>query len=296
MTSLRRNGRTWRRIGAAAVLMLAPAALAQAEDLEAATAARMGDYPTAIARWSTFARQGDADSAYRLGQSYETGLGVARDPRQADYWYRIAASGGSGPAAYALGQLAESAERSDGLPQDTDAAIGWYRQALAAGDPRARERLAALGAGESEGEKPARRTPAPAPAPTRVVAPAPAPAPVAPAPAARPETPAAPSANFDRVVGIWRERGLEGTDSTAIAALIAAAKQGQPLAQYDLAYAYEHGLGVPAEPVRAYAWYKRAERSNGPARLREAAGTNGRLLGDKLSDAQKQAAERIETQ
>lgn len=278
--------------------MLAPAALAQAEDLEAATAARMGDYATAIARWSTFARQGDADSAYRLGQSYETGLGVARDPRQADYWYRIAASGGSGPAAYALGQLAESTERSDGLPQDTDAAIGWYRQALAAGDPRARERLAALGAGESEGEKPARRAPAPAPAPTRVVAPAPAPAPApaAPAPTARPEPPAMSSANFDRVVGIWRERGLEGTDSTAIAALIAAAKQGQPLAQYDLAYAYEHGLGVPAEPVRAYAWYKRAERSNGPARIREAAGTNGRLLGDKLSDAQKQAAERIETQ
>lgn len=271
--------------------MLAPMALAQAEDLEAATAARMGDYPTAIARWTTFARQGDADSAFRLGQSYETGLGVARDPRQADYWYRIAASGGSGPAAYALGQIAENTERSDGLPQDTDAAIGWYRQALAAGDPRARERLAALGAGESEGEKPAHR--GPAPAPTRVVVPAPAPAP---RPTARPETPAESSANFDRVVGIWRERGLEGTDSTAIAALIAAAKQGHPLAQYDLAYAYEHGLGVPAEPVRAYAWYKRAERSNGPARLREAAGTNGRLLGDKLSDAQKQAADRIETQ
>jgi TPR repeat protein len=286
MASPRRNGKTWWWIGTATVLMLVPVALAQAEDLEAATAARMGDYATAVARWSVFAQQGDADSAYRLAQSYDTGRGVARNARQADYWYRVAASHGSGPAAYALGLQAENAERSDGLPQDIDAAIGWYRQALAAGDPQARERLAALGAGESEEDKSTRRAAAPAASP--VVAPVPTPAPPATA------SPDAPSKNFDRVVGIWRERGLEGTDSTAIAALVAAAKQGYPLAQYDLAYAYEHGLGVPAEPVRAYAWYKRAEHSNGPARLREAAGTNGRLLGDKLSDAQKQAADRID--
>jgi len=285
MASPRRQG----RICAIALLMLAPTALAHAEDLEAATAARMGDYKSAVARWYAFAQQGDADSAYRLAQAYEAGQGVPRDPRQADYWYRFAASNGSGPAAYALGLQAENTERPDGLPQDPDAAIGWYRQALAAGDPRARERLAALGAGESE--RPARRSPAPEPAPARVAAPAPLPHPVA-----RPETPAEPSTSFERVIGIWRERGLEGTDSTAIAALVAAAKQGQPLAQYDLAYAYEHGLGVPTDPVRAYAWYQRAQRSNGPARLREAAATNGRLLGDKLTDAQKQSAERIDPQ
>lgn len=269
--------------------MLAPTALAHAEDLEAATAARMGDYQSAVARWHAFAQQGDADAAYRLAQAYAAGQGVARDPRQADYWYHFAAENGSGPAAYELGLQAENNERPDGLPQDPDAAIGWYRRALAAGDPRAKERLATLGAGE--GERPARHAPAPdpEPAPARVAAPVPLPHPVA-----RPETPPEPSTSFERVVGIWRERGLESTDSTAIAALIAAAKQGQPLAQYDLAYAYEHGLGVPADLVRAYAWYQRAQRSNGPARLREAAATNGRLLGDKLSDAQKQSAERID--
>jgi len=279
MTSLRRNGKIW----AIAALLLASAALAHAEDLEAATAARMGDYATAVARWSAFAQQGDPDSAYRLGQAYETGQGVARDPRQADYWLHFAAANGSGPAAYALGLRAENTERPDGLPQDPDAAIRWYRQALAAGDPRAQERLAALGAGESDGETPARHAPAPLPA--RVVAPAP-----------HPEAPAEPDSSFERVVGIWRTHGLEGTNSTAIAALVAAAKQGQPLAQYDLAYAYEHGLGVPAEPVHAYAWYRRAARANGPARLREAAETNGSALGAKLSDSQKQAAERVDTQ
>jgi len=268
-----------------AALLLASTTLARADDLEAATAARMGDYPVAIARWQAFAEQGDPDSAYELGQAYELGHGVPRDLHQADHWYRMAASEGSGPAAYALGLQAENAERPDGLPQDLGAAIGWYRQALAAGDPRARERLAALGAGEGEDERPAPARHAPEPAPARVIAPVP-----------HPPTPAAPTANFDRAVAIWREHGLEGTDSTAIAALIAAAKQGQPVAQYDLAYAYEHGLGIPAEPVRAYAWYKRAQSSNGPARLREAAETNGRLLGDQLTDAQKQAADRVDTQ
>ena len=272
-----------------AALLLASSSLAQADDLEAATAARMGDYQAAVARWYAFAQQGDPDSAYRLGQAYEMGHGVPRDLRQADYWYHMAASEGSGPAAYALGLQAENAERPDGLPQDPDAAINWYRQALAAGDPRARERLAALGAGEGEDKRAAPSRRAPTAAPARVVAPAPAPAP-------HPPTPAAPTANFDRAVAIWREHGLEGTDSATIAALVAAAKQGQPVAQYDLAYAYEHGLGVPAEPVRAYAWYKRAQSSTGPARLREAAETNGRLLGDKLTDAQKHAADQVDTQ
>ena len=266
-----------------AALLLASPSLAQADDLEAATAARMGDYQAAVARWYAFAQQGDPDSAYRLGQAYEMGHGVPRDLRQADYWYHMAASEGSGSAAYALGLQAENTERPDGLPQDPDAAIGWYRQALATGDPRARERLAALGAGEDEDKRPVPH--AAAPAPVHVVAPAP-----------RPPIPAAPTANFDRAIAIWREHGLEGTDSAAIAALVTAAKQGQPVAQYDLAYAYEHGLGVPAEPVRAYAWYQRARSSNGPARLREAAETNGRLLGDKLTDAQKQAADRVDTQ
>jgi TPR repeat protein len=287
MASLRRHRTIW----AATALLLASTPLARADDLEAATAARMGDYQSAIARWYAFAQQGDPDSAYRLGQAYELGQGVPRDPRQADYWYHMGASEGSGPAAYALGLQAERAERPDGLPQDPDAAIAWYRQALAGGDPRARERLAALGAGESENHTPpsARRPPTPAPA--RVIVPAPASP-----PPPRPPTPAAPTANFDRAVGIWRDHGLEGTDSTAIAALVAAAKQGQPVAQYDLAYAYEHGLGVPAEPVRAYAWYRRVQSSNGPERLREAAATNGQLLGDKLSAAQKQAADHMDTQ
>ncbi|HLZ65094.1 MAG TPA: tetratricopeptide repeat protein [Aliidongia sp.] len=285
---------SWRRLGAIGLLALAAAAAIPgtagwAEDLEAATAAKLGDYRAAITRWYAFAQQGDADSAYRLGQAYETGHGVARDLRQAQSWYNFAAAHGSGPAAYSLGLMAESTERPDGTPQDLDGAIAWYRQALAAGDPRARERLAALGAGE--GELHVARPSAPAPAPADVAPPA-----VVRAPEPRPQPPPDPAISFGRALANWRTHGLDGTDSSTIAALETAARQGDPLAQYDIAYAYEHGLGVPAQPARAYAWYKRAEASAGPPRLRDAARTNGRLLGAKLSDTEKQAAAQIDTE
>ncbi|HEV2674033.1 MAG TPA: hypothetical protein VGV37_05780 [Aliidongia sp.] len=278
------------------LLALASVSRGHAEDLEAAMAAKTGDYRAAIARWTAFAQQGDPDAAYHLGQAYETGHGVPRDVRQAQYWYRAAAVGGSSAAAFALGEMAESAERPDGLPQDLGIAIAWYRRALSDGEPRARERLAALGAADAgpplppPPRPPAPRPAAPAPTPVRATPPAPVPAPVA-HPPAQPDR----SPSFDRVVASWRSRGLESTDSAAIVALETAARQGQPLAEYDLAYAYEHGLGVPAEPARAYAWYQRAAASTGPARLREAAETNGRLLGDRLSETEKQAAARIAT-
>jgi TPR repeat protein len=281
MASLRRNG----VIGLLALVLATPA---YADDLEATMAARMGNYPAAVAQWSAAAREGDPQAAYHLAQAYDRGQGVQQDQRQADYWYRRAASAGSPEAAYALGVEAENAERPDGTPQDLDAAIGWYRRALAGGDERARARLAALGAGQDE-----RPVPRPHPTPARIEPPVPAPAP---RPVPHPPTATAPDANFDRALGIWRAHGLDGTDSTAIAALVAAAKEGQPLAEYDLAYAYEHGLGVPAEPVRAYAWYRQAATSNGPERLRKAAETNAQALGAKLSDTQKQTAQRVDTQ
>jgi len=259
---------------------------AGAEDLEAATAARMGDYQTAIARWQAFAQQGDADSAYHLAQAYDTGRGVPRDLARAQYWYRTAAANGSGPAAYALGAMAEESERPDGTPQDLDAAVYWYRKALEAGDPRAEERLAALGAGTGS----AAHRPAPAPAIPTPAASRP-PTPPQPVPTAHPAPPVDPDTSFQHAVIAWRTRGISGKDPSVVAALEAAAKQGHPLAQYDLGYAYEHGLGVPAEPAMAYAWYKRAEASNGPAQLREAAAANRRHLASELSEQDKQAAE-----
>ncbi|HVJ55693.1 MAG TPA: SEL1-like repeat protein [Aliidongia sp.] len=308
-----------RRAGALVVPVLIPFALglgaqALAEDLEAAAAARTGDYATAISRWRTFADQGDGDSAFRLGQAFETGQGVGQNPaeaalwyrkaaslgntsaalkmgalyqagrgvpqdfEQADRWYRIAAGNGSGAAAYALGVMAENDERTDGTPRDLDAAIAWYRKALEAGEPDAQSRLAALGVAP-------RRPPPADPAPPRA-------APQASAPQPRPALPDG-TASFERAIAIWRERGFDAVSPAAIAALEAAAKSGHPLAEYDLAYAYEHGLGMPSDPARAYAWYKIAETSDGPARLREAAQTNRRLLDGRLSDQEKRAAEHI---
>ncbi|GGF09818.1 hypothetical protein GCM10011611_14170 [Aliidongia dinghuensis] len=294
-----------RGIGAAVLVLATLTAIAvvpsRADDLEAATAARMGDYATAVSRWRTFAQQGDADSAYQLGHAYETGRGVPQDMHQAEQWYRTAAAAGSGAAAYALGVMAEETEAPNGLPQNTDAAIAWYYKAEAAGDPRAAERLAALGAGAMPEREPAEREPAqrapkaaPAPAPVPVATRQP-PRPEPPRPEARPEAlPPDPAATFERAVATWRAHGIDAKDPSVLEALQTAAKQGYPLAQYDLAYAYQHGLGVSAEPARAYAWYRRAESSNGPARLREAAAANRRSLDNRLSDAEKQAASQID--
>jgi uncharacterized protein len=284
MNSLRRRGSTALVLG---LLALAPAA-GRGDDLEAATAARMGDYSAAVTRWYTFAQQGDADAAYHLGEAYQNGQGVPRDLAQADYWLRVAATNGSGPADYALGLRAESAERPDGTPQDLGAAIGWYRRALEAGDPRARERLASLGVGD---DRPAPSPPFGAQSTTPAVGRPPAPQP----PASRPTPPPgqAPVDMFDRAITDWRTHGVDSTNAMTIAALETAATRGDPMAQYDLAYAYEHGLGVPADPARAYAWYKRAQASSAPARVRDAAEINGKLLGEKLSVSQKQAADRL---
>jgi len=280
MATLGRRGTIW----SVAMLLLAWTASARADDLEAATAARMGNFPAAVARWTAFAQQGDPDAAYHLADAYDHGLGVPKDPHQADYWYRTAAAGGSAEAAYALGLKAENTERPDGTPEDLDAAIAWYRQALAEGDPRARERLAALGAGIDE---PGPRSPA-----ATTSAATEAPARLAPAERRTPEPPPGEAADhaFARAAAIWRRHGLDGTDSTVVAALTAAAKQGDAVAQYDLAYAYEHGLGVPADPAQAYAWYRHAAQSGGPDRLVKAAETNARALGAKLTDEDRQTA------
>jgi TPR repeat protein len=175
------------------------------------------------------------------------------------------------------------------MPQNLDAAVTWYREAAANGDPRAAERLAALGAadGAPAASRPATSAErAPMPVATRT------PARIAPPPQPQPAAAPDPAQSFDRAVALWRSRGIDARDPGAVAALESAAKQGYPLAEYDLAYAYEHGLGVPAEPARAYAWYKRAAASDGPARLRDAAETNQRQLADRLSDQERRTAER----
>ena len=124
---MRRNERIW----AVAALLLMSTTLAQADDLEAATAARMATIsrplragtplPSRAIRippigWATPMRAAMACRAICARQI----IGIIWLPPKAP---------GRPPMRWACRQ--ENTERPDGLPQDPDAAIGWYRQALA---------------------------------------------------------------------------------------------------------------------------------------------------------------------
>jgi TPR repeat protein len=54
-----------------------------------------GDYASAVAIVHPLADQGNAQAQRMLGELYENGRGVARDPFFAYLWYSLAARGGS---------------------------------------------------------------------------------------------------------------------------------------------------------------------------------------------------------
>jgi TPR repeat protein len=289
------------RLGALGIIALTMATSAWSMDPKAEAALQRNDYAAAVARWQELATRGDVDAALQLGLLYDTGRGVAQNFDEAAHWYRKAADAGSPVAAFNLGSLYDAGragqrdpaaaiqwyniaanhgfgraanalgvmtENGDGTPRDPAAAALWYRKAVADGVAAARRRLHDLEA--------ASLRPPPVPA-----------APSPPAPGGQ--------AEFARAVDMWRTYGLDSGNPAAFAALEAAAKGGYPLAQYDLAYSYEHGVGVDADPPRAYAWYRIAENSDGPPALKAAAAVNRERLSGRLSDVDRQAAEQTST-
>jgi TPR repeat protein len=62
-------------------------------------------YTRAADGYRRAARDGDVGAQYRLGQLYERGLGVSKDPDEAAKWYRKAAEQGHDRAKEALERL-----------------------------------------------------------------------------------------------------------------------------------------------------------------------------------------------
>jgi TPR repeat protein len=76
-------------------------------------------------------------------------------------------------------------------------------------------------------------------------------------------------------------------DSASLAALRAAAQQGQADAQYELGILYEFGYNFPDHAIDAYVWYSRAaDQGNAAAAKRRD------LLKAQLSPAELQRAQR----
>ena len=80
------------------------------------------------------AEQGDAEAQYKLGVRYDRGQGVAQDYQEALHWYRLAAAQGYSAAQYNLCSMSDTGQ---GLPQDYQEALRWCRLAADQGQGRA---------------------------------------------------------------------------------------------------------------------------------------------------------------
>ena len=121
---------------AALVLMAGPALAGPFEDGVAAHTRQ--DYATALRLWRPLAIGGDAGAQFNLGTMYGNGRGVAKDDRQAVFWYRKAAEQGHASAQYLLGSMYD---KGRGVPKDEQQAAHWYRKAAEQGDASAQYNL-----------------------------------------------------------------------------------------------------------------------------------------------------------
>jgi len=99
---------------------------------------RAPDIPRAMRLYQQAARRGDASAQNNMGELYESGRGIAADPKQAADWYRKAAESGFAPAQFNLGRLyaegrgvaRDLAEARKWLARADEAGIGPAKQAL----------------------------------------------------------------------------------------------------------------------------------------------------------------------
>ena len=207
------------------------------------------DYGQALDWYKQAAAAGNVVGMFDTAVMYDAGRGVAADPGMAAQWYARAAARGYGRAEYNLAMLRETGA---GVPADRNEAVRLYRAAAGHGVDAARMKLRGLGepyAGE------VRRPPDPA-----------------------------GSADQSGMAAFQRaQQALLSRDPAAArdaAALFRqAALQGNPLAQYDLAYCYEHGIGLPADKSEAIRWYRAsaAQAPNGAMREIAEAGMRNAL-------------------
>jgi uncharacterized protein len=99
---------------AVAVIAMARTTVAGPLD-DGVTAARQGDFGTAMRLWRPLAEQGDATAQFDVGYLFDNGSGVRQDYTEAMKWYRLAADQDLAAAQYSLGVMYDD---GDGGPQD----------------------------------------------------------------------------------------------------------------------------------------------------------------------------------
>lgn len=221
------------------------------------------NFANALAWYRRAAEAGNVRSMFNVGAMYDNGRGTVRNRNEAIRWYKMAADKGNGRAAYNLGVIYRDA---DGVARDRSAAIHYFRIASLAGIRAANPNLVALGAPRPQQPVPAR--PAPGGETENDLL-------------ARFQSAALARTNVDAVAA--------KAFAAAIPALLNGASEGNHLAEYDLGFAYELGIGQPVDLVKAYVYYLRAAGSEA-SQVTTAALQGATEVGARLSGAQHQAA------
>ena len=214
---------------------------------------------TDAARWYTrAARLGNVNAMFNLGVTYDAGSDVPKDANAAIVWYSRAADRRYARAEYNLGLIYED---GTGTPKDRDRAIQWFTRAAADGAYAARGHLTLLGkrpistAFRATGPKQAGD------------------------PAGDPGMRA-----FQNAEAAFLGRSADATRE-AVRLFKSSAEQNNALAAYDLAYCYEHSIGVPRDMRQAYHWYHQAAHTATDDSLRGIASSSAEKMAHELGSA-----------
>ncbi len=216
-----------------------------------------GRFAEALQHWRQAAGAGDATGALYVGVLYDSGLGVAHSDADARLWYGRAAQAGSAAGAFNLGVIYDSGV---GVSKDAALAAHWYARAAALGSARADYNLAMLyengiGVTKNRGRAITFYTRA---AGNGITAARTHLAELGHPYKGAVQTRSDPAMqDFQKAQTLLLSRGI--SQATEMAALFRrAAELHNPLAEYDLGYCYEHGMGVSRDPGRAAIYYHRA--------------------------------------
>jgi hypothetical protein len=105
---------------------------------EARRAYDAGNFSDAMGAWAELSREGNAEAEFGLGLMYDLGNGIRENPQTALFWYRMAAEAGVPSAAFNVGAMYDSGR---GVPRSSAEAATWYAKAAALGHLRAQYNL-----------------------------------------------------------------------------------------------------------------------------------------------------------
>jgi TPR repeat protein len=127
------------RIAIAALLCTLSFARADLKDGEAAVKSR--DYDKALTEFTTLAKKGDAAAQLDLGEMYQLGLGVTKNPEEAVRWYAKSAAQGNVMAELNMGSAYAAGA---GVKKDDAKALSLWLKAADQGNTRAMHNVALM--------------------------------------------------------------------------------------------------------------------------------------------------------